>query len=159
LTRPDAFMGTPRYMAPEALCGQQVDCRVDVYALGCVAYFMLCGEPPFSSGDAYLDIYRQIHDPPPPIDSRRDRTLPKPSPEFLAVILRCLEKEKGRRFSNAAELLMELEQTPEHGKWRPAPAAPSLDDQAELAPTDPQPRPAISKIPSDVGRPSSPGPE
>jgi hypothetical protein len=155
LTRPDAFMGTPRYMAPEALCGQQVDCRVDVYALGCVAYFMLCGEPPFSSGDAYLDIYRQIHDPPPPIDAHRDRTLPKPSPELLTVISRCLEKEKARRFSNAAELLMALEHTPEHGKWRPPPAAPSLDDQVELAPTDPQPHPAMVKFPSASSRPSS----
>ena len=145
LTRPDAFMGTPRYMAPEALCGQKVDCRVDVYALGCVAYFMLCGEPPFSSGDAYLDIYRQIHDPPPALLSRRDPSLPKPSPEFLAVIARCLEKEKGRRFSSAAELQISLEQTPEHGKWRPPPAAPSLDDQVELAPTDPLPHPVIEK--------------
>jgi len=145
LTRPDAFMGTPRYMAPEALCGQKIDCRVDVYALGCVAYFMLCGEPPFSSGDAYLDIYRQIHDPPPAIETRRDSSLPKPSPELLAIVLRCLEKDKERRFTSAAELLIALEHTPEHGKWRPPPAAPSLDEMAELAPTDPQPQPAMTK--------------
>lgn len=155
LTRPDAFMGTPRYMAPEALCGQKVDCRVDVYALGCVAYFMLCGEPPFSSGDAYLDIYRQIHDPPPAIESRRDATLPRPSPEFIAAVRRCLEKDPRKRFSSAAELLMALEQTPEHGKWRPPPAAPSLDDQVELAPTDPLPRPVME---SEARSKTKPGP-
>lgn len=139
LTRPDAFMGTPRYMAPEALSGQQVDSGADVYALGTVAYFMLCGEPPFSSGDAYLDIYRQIHDPAPPLSRRRDPRLPPPSAEFEAVITRCLAKDRAQRFANAAELLNALEYTPEHGRWRPAPVRAEreiLPD--ELAPTDPR---------------------
>lgn len=133
LTRQDAFMGTPRYMAPEALSGQKADCRVDVYALGAVGYFMLCGEPPFASGDAYLDIYRQINDPPPPLEGRRDPSLPRPSDELVAVLLRCLEKDKERRFASASECQAALEKTPEHGCWRP-PAAPhttlSLDSAA-----------------------------
>lgn len=151
LTRPDAFMGTPRYMAPEALCGQSVDCRADVYALGTVAYFMLCGEPPFSSGDAYLDVYRQIHDPPPPVSSRRDPSLPSPSRELLEILDRCLQKERDRRFANAAEVLTALEKTPEHGRWRAPLVSASARSRAlveelaelahsadELAPTDPQ---------------------
>lgn len=151
LTRPDAFMGTPRYMAPEALCGQQVDPRADVYALGTVAYFMLCGEPPFSSGDAYLDVYRQIHDPPPAITSRRDPKLPAPSPELLQIIERCLQKDRDQRPESAGEVLTALEKTPEHGRWRPPLVSPSARSRAilaelaelahsadELAPTDPQ---------------------
>ena len=140
LTRQDAFMGTPRYMAPEALSGQKVDVRVDVYALGAVGYFMLCGEPPFASGDAYLDIYRQINDPPPPLATRRDPALPKPSDELIAVLMRCLEKDKDRRWANASECQAALEQTPEHGRWRP-PAVPQ------------------SKLSLDtLGRPGRPGP-
>ncbi len=153
LTRPDAFMGTPRYMAPEALCGQPVDARADVYALGTVAYFMLCGEPPFSSGDAYLDVYRQIHDPPPPISSRRDPSLPAPSRELLEIIERCLQKERARRPATAAEVLTALEKTPEHGRWRAPLVSASARSRAvlaelaelahsadELAPTDPAAR-------------------
>lgn len=151
LTRPDAFMGTPRYMAPEALCGQPVDCRADVYALGTVAYFMLCGEPPFSSGDAYLDVYRQIHDPPPAVSSRRDPRLPAPSPALLDIIERCLQKERASRFATAGEVLTALEKTPEHGRWRAPLVSASARSRAlveelaelarsadELAPTDPQ---------------------
>jgi hypothetical protein len=126
LTRQDAFMGTPRYMAPEALSGQKVDCRVDVYALGAVGYFMLCGEPPFATGDAYLDIYRQINDPPPPVSSRRDARLMPPSEELVAVIMRCLEKDKDRRWANAGECLAALKKTPEHGRWRPPEVPESL---------------------------------
>jgi len=119
LTRQDAFMGTPRYMAPEALSGQKVDCRVDVYALGSVGYFLLCGEPPFASGDAYLDIYRQINDPPPPIATRRGADLPAPSEALVAVLMRCLEKDRERRYASATEVMMALQKTPEHGLWHP----------------------------------------
>src|SRR5262249_46598158 len=108
-----------------ALSGQKVDCRVDVYALGAVSYFMLSGEPPFASGDAYLDIYRQINDPPPPLQARRDASLPKPSDELIAAILRCLENAKERRGgqgANAGECLAALERTPERGGRRPPPA-------------------------------------
>ena len=172
LTRNDAFMGTPRYMAPEALSGQKIDVRVDVYALGAVAYFMLCGEPPFASGDAYLDIYRQINDPPPPLETRRDPGLPKPSPELVALVMRCLEKDREQRYASANEILAALIKTPEHGQWQPPqqkttppqpPAEPrSLASRLREATSPSRPatssgsRPSVPSSPTLPPSPSSP---
>jgi serine/threonine protein kinase len=119
LTRANAFMGTPRYMAPEALNGKQVDARADVYALGTVGYFMLCGQPPFYSSDPYADIRRQLNEAPPPIAVLRPAGLPEPSPELEAVLARCLERDPAARFADAAELVAALERTPEHQRWSP----------------------------------------
>jgi serine/threonine protein kinase len=94
-----------------------------VYALGTLGYCLLCGDPPFSSGDPYLDIYRQIHDPPPPLSERRDPELQRPSAALEAVLLRCLEKDPDKRYASAAELAEALERTPEHSQWRPRPGA------------------------------------
>lgn len=155
LTRNDAFMGTPRYMAPEALSGQKVDVRVDVYALGAVAYFMLCGEPPFASGDAYLDIYRQINDPPPPLASRRDPELPRPSAELVALVMKCLEKDREQRFATANEVLAALTKTPEHGQWK-APQAPESPKLAPPPAPAPEPKPSFVSRLREVASPSRP---
>jgi serine/threonine-protein kinase len=90
-----------------------------VFSLGLVAYFLLCGEAPFHSEDTYADMYRQIHDPIPPIDTRRNPMLRAPSYELVAVIERCLEKEPADRYADAGDVLQALKATPEHGRWRP----------------------------------------
>lgn len=129
LTRGDQFMGTPRYMAPEALTAKQVDCRADVFSLGAVGYYLLCGTAIFSSDDTYADMYRQIHDEPPPILERRGPSLPAPSAELIEVIARCLAKSPADRYANAGEMLDALIDTPEHGHWH-APAVRTTESGA-----------------------------
>jgi Protein kinase domain len=118
LTHGETFMGTPRYMAPEALSGKTVDCRADVYSLGAVGFYMLCGEAPFTSGDTHSDMYRQVHEEAPPL--KRSAELPLPSRELREVIARGLKNQAGERFPDAGELRAALERTPEHGRWQPS---------------------------------------
>jgi hypothetical protein len=147
ITRGETFMGTPRYMAPEALTGKPVDCRADVYSLGAVGYFLLCGEAPFHSDDSHADMYRQVHETPPPIVERRPKNLPPPSSELSAILDRCLAKEPAARFASAAELRQALEKTPEHGRWQP----PRAQTQEILPISLDEPRvPAENTVPNRV---------
>ncbi|MEU8433618.1 protein kinase [Streptomyces sp. NPDC029216] len=62
------MFGTPPYMAPEQWRGEHVDARCDLYALGCVLYALLSGEPPFGQTEGpYVLMRRHIEDPPPPL--------------------------------------------------------------------------------------------
>jgi eukaryotic-like serine/threonine-protein kinase len=98
-------IGTPLYMAPEqAAADAGVDYRVDLYALGCVAYEMLAGEPPFAGSVASL-IRAHIVDAPAPIETKRADV-----PEALAMLVgRCLEKDPDDRPASAREILEVLD--------------------------------------------------
>lgn len=120
LTKAGVVMGTPRYIAPEAYAGRQVDSRADVYALGVVGFRLLCGKAPFFSGNVKADIQRQLDEPAPPVLECRDPCLPPPSAELCGIVARCLEREPERRFGDAGALLGALEHTPEYGRHRPA---------------------------------------
>jgi serine/threonine-protein kinase len=105
LTAAGLCAGSPSYLAPERLRGEDGDARTDLYALGVVLYEMLTGRRPFV-GQTPVDIARQhLALPPPPIE-RRD--VP---PELLAVVLRALEKDPVRRFQDAAEMSSALSST------------------------------------------------
>ncbi len=100
LTRQGSIVARAAYVAPEQILNQPVDARVDVYALGCVLFEALTGEPPFTSwkeGPAALA----------PVDA------PRPSPseacpdvprEFDDVVRRAMAKDPGERFASAGEL-------------------------------------------------------
>ena len=78
LTRTGLAVGTPGYMSPEQAGGAgQVDKRSDVYSLGCVAYEMLTGSPPFTGPTPQAVIARHLADPVPPVRTVR-RTVPVP---------------------------------------------------------------------------------
>ena len=98
-------IGTPLYMAPEqAAADAGLDHRVDLYALGCVAYEMIAGEPPFAGSVASL-IRAHIVDVPPPIVTKRADV-----PEALAVLVeRCLQKDPDDRPASAREILEVLD--------------------------------------------------
>ncbi len=68
---PARSLGTADYVAPEQIRGEQVDGRTDVYALGCLLYECLAGEPPFRRGSDAATLFAQLEDDPP--DSARSR--------------------------------------------------------------------------------------
>lgn len=106
--------GTPAYMAPEQLLGEEVGPRADVYAFGVVLYQLATGRLPFD-GDQLVALANQVlHTPPPP--PRRAR--PDLSPGLEELILRCLEKAPARRPSSAAEVATTLRLLREGGETR-----------------------------------------
>jgi CHASE1-domain containing sensor protein len=116
---PGGLLGTPRYMAPESFASSQSGPRADLYALGCVAYFLISGQEPFSAktdaGIAALHLTQR----PAPLGGRGIGDL---SPAFERVILRCLAKSPDDRFGSAA-LLMRALQELELPAWTQAHAA------------------------------------
>jgi serine/threonine protein kinase len=98
LTQTGMGIGTAEYMSPEQACGNPVDHRADVYALGVVLFQALTGRVPFAATDYFTTAYMQIHEPPPPPRSIN----PNIPPAVEAVMLKALEKDPARRFQSAA---------------------------------------------------------
>ena len=101
LSAEDNVSGTPGFMAPEVLLGGHTDQRVDLYALGCVAYWLVTGKLVFEGPGAIKVMSDHVHSPPVPPSARTSQALP---PALEALILECLAKEPGQRPSSAREL-------------------------------------------------------
>jgi Tol biopolymer transport system component len=100
ITTSGVIIGTPAYMAPEqAADDRELDGRADIYALGCVVYESLVGEPPFSGLTAWNVTARHAAQPPMPIRAIR----PRVPPAVEKVIMRALEKTPADRFPTAKE--------------------------------------------------------
>ena len=98
LTETGMSLGTPHYMAPEQAMGErEITPRADVYALGCVLYEMLTGEPPFTGPTAQAIVARVLTDEPRPLTLQR-KTVP---PHVEAAVRRALEKLPADRFETA----------------------------------------------------------
>jgi serine/threonine-protein kinase len=98
LTETGLSLGTPAYMSPEQASGaQQLDARTDIYALGCVLYEMLAGDPPFTGPTGQAVIARQLVDPPPSIRTVRP-TVPE---ELERAIEKALAKIPADRYEVA----------------------------------------------------------
>jgi serine/threonine-protein kinase len=100
-TAADITPGTPAYMAPEMALGEQIDGRADLYALGCVAYFLLTGRPVFASTSALQSIARHINDVPAPPSQHAKYPVPE---ELDRLVLRLLAKRPDDRPASAAAL-------------------------------------------------------
>jgi serine/threonine-protein kinase len=101
LTLDGEINGTPGYMAPEIVQNAgEPDGRADIYALGCVGYYLLAGMPVFE-GPALSVLVEHVKTPPVPPSQRVDVPI---SAELESVILRCLEKDPADRYQTAEEL-------------------------------------------------------
>ena len=107
LTAAGAVMGTPDYMAPEQILGQDTDARADIYALGCVAYFALTGTLPFPGRDAMAIMMAHLTTEAPPLASRSERVLPA---ALVDIVARCMAKEASKRPPSVSAIRRELAQ-------------------------------------------------
>lgn len=96
-TQSGTVMGTPQYMAPEQLCGDPVDQRADVYALGVMLYELLTGELPFVGATPYLLAAQTLHAPLIPPSSFE----PGIPPDVEQVVLRALARDSADRYPDA----------------------------------------------------------
>ncbi len=105
-TQPGTLVGTPFYLAPEQLEGQEPDERADIYACGVVFYEIFTGNLPYpSDGNVMQVIQRKMNeDPRPP--SEHWPTIPHTLED---IIMRCLERDREQRFADVEALLKELE--------------------------------------------------
>jgi predicted Ser/Thr protein kinase len=100
-TRTGSFIGTIEYCAPEQIEGQEVDGRADVYALACVLYECLTGEPPFRRPSEVAILNAHLHTPPPKL-SRKAPDLPA---ALEPVISKALSKSPLDRYATCGELI------------------------------------------------------
>jgi len=106
MTETGMSLGTPHYMSPEQAMGErEITARSDVYALGCVLYEMLVGEPPFTGPTAQAIIARVVTEEPRSLTLQR-KTIP---PQVDGAVRQALQKLPADRFQTAAEFVEALE--------------------------------------------------
>ncbi len=93
--------GTPAYMAPEMALGENVDGRADIYALGCVAYFLLTGRLVFESENTFQMVAKHMRNQPVPPSVRANVDVPR---ALENIVLQCLAKKPDERPSDAGVL-------------------------------------------------------
>lgn len=119
-TKFGSFSGTPLYMSPEqASAYEDVDGRADLYSLGAVGYYLLTGQPPFTSKNVMelLAAHRSSEVVPP---SRIDVSIPG---DLDQVIVKCMAKKPPDRFQSAEELAQALDSCGVASGWGPVQAA------------------------------------
>ena len=104
-TGADQIQGTPAFMAPEQAMGPAVDGRADIYATGCLAYWLLTGQFVFTAQTAMGLIMHHARTPPAPPSARTSQPIP---PGLDALILSCLAKDPAQRPQTARDLASRL---------------------------------------------------
>jgi serine/threonine protein kinase len=139
LTRTGMIFGTPEYMSPEQAQGQQVDHRVDIYAVGCIMYQILTGKVPFEA-ETFMGILSK-HMMEAPVPPRALNATIDPGVE--AIILKAMEKDPAKRFQSMRELV---------GALVPPSTGPDLSGAISTSPAMTSPR---TVLPASLSRPAT----
>jgi len=105
VTSEQAIQGTPAFMAPEQAMGGDVDARADIYATGCLAYWLLTGQYVFTADTALGMLVQHARTTPTPPSRRAGQPVP---PALEDLVLACLEKDPAHRPQSARELSARL---------------------------------------------------
>jgi serine/threonine-protein kinase len=115
LTREGTSSGTPAFMAPEQVLGDRpLDARTDLYAVGCLGYWLLTGHLVFEGETVMKTMMHHAHSKPTPPSERSELEI---SPTLDRIILTCLEKDPGQRHQNADELSRALAECGTMDSW------------------------------------------
>ena len=106
--------GTPSFLAPEVASGSAADARADLYGVGCVAYWLLTGHPPFERTTAIAMAAAHITDLPVPPSQCTENEIPRPLEQ---IVLACLAKDRGERPQTARELALLLRDSAPRLQW------------------------------------------
>ncbi|HEX6573341.1 MAG TPA: protein kinase, partial [Gemmatimonadaceae bacterium] len=93
--------GTPAYMAPEMMLSEAIDGRADIYAVGCVAYYLLTGRLVFEAANTFQMIANHLRAEPVPPSVRAGVDIPR---ELESIVLKCLAKGPEDRYASVIEL-------------------------------------------------------
>jgi serine/threonine-protein kinase len=150
LTAVDAISGTPAFMAPEMIGDNDaVGPAADVYALGCVAYWLLTGKFVFQAPNATAMLLRHLQQQPEPASASSPHTIP---PELDKLILECLSKEPSARPANAVELGRRLGACVAGEEWTDEMAQTWWAENMVVAPAEAGASPARAKSTLSVSR-------
>jgi serine/threonine-protein kinase len=118
LTRENVVHGTPAFIAPEQALGRAtLDARVDIYATGCVAYWLLTGQLVFTAPNSMALLLHHVHTTATPPSSRTELPIP---PALDRLVLSCLAKNPDERPQSAKELSYQLAQIEVSSVWTQA---------------------------------------
>ncbi len=137
LTEPGAMLGTPGYMPPEQLRGEEVDFRADIFSFGVMLFELVSGVHPFTRSTPVSTIARVLEATPPDLEQLR----PSCPAHLRRLISRCMEKEPGQRFGSTAELVDSLEEL-----------------RRDAAASDPPPVAAVDASRQETARPARASP-
>ncbi|HEV2846589.1 MAG TPA: protein kinase, partial [Thermoanaerobaculia bacterium] len=103
LTMAGSVMGSPQYLSPEQIRGEDLDGRSDIFSLGVVFYELLSGQRPFNGDTITTLVYQILHKEPPPVSELR--AVP---PRLEELLSRMLAKDRDERVATAGEIAREL---------------------------------------------------
>ncbi len=113
-TRENAVQGTPAFIAPEQAMGADLDGRADIYATGCLAYWLLTGQFVFTADTPMGLLVQHAQTPAAPPSARTDQPIP---PALDHLVLSCLAKDPAQRPQSARELSRRLAEVEGAGAW------------------------------------------
>ena len=114
ITTAGMILGTPAFLAPELVSSHAFDGRADIYALGCVAFWLLTGRPPFEGNDAMAVLMHHVQTAPAPPSTMCEESIPA---QLDALVLECRSKDPRRRPASAEALGERLDRVPVVREW------------------------------------------
>jgi len=133
--------GDPRYMSPEQARGDRIDRRADIYQLGCVAYEMLTGTPPFSGNRVFDILSKQVTEIPAPLPTKRTGI-----PLWMeAAVTKMLAKDPDNRFATTSRMVEALRRGLETGEV--------MEDEVARR-RESIPPPSVSRVMQKMGIPA-----